>query len=445
MRFKRLLLVAFLAIYATANAQFNWPEDPAKRKEAETAWTLFSDEYKQGNYEAAKPFLEDLIEKFPTLSTSVYINGIKIWKEEWRTENKKKNQEAAYAAAQKVMDLYVSRYENFPADKKASVDRYAIDAFFFYYRDRSKEKTQLILDLIQDAYAVKSNESNYSLGRYYMQMATLAVTRKLDLSDDKLLSIYDRSTEHIDYQIAKAKNASKDSKRYDEIKTFVDEKLADLKLINCEFIVNKLVPQFEADPSNFEIANKIFVFAYEGGCTDAEWLTQAAQVVFDSQPNYGVGYLLGVKFGANKEFEKSKDYFIKAADLTDDNTKKAKAFKQIASTERINGNKVAAREYAMKTAEIDPTLVSEMNTMIGDMIMGSSECDKKVSQVDDRARFIAAYNYYAKAKNSAKMAQARAQFPTIGKIFEATKEEGQSVSVGCWIQTTVKLRRRPEQ
>ena len=99
----------------------------------------------------------------------------------------------------------------------------------------------------------------------------------------------------------------------------------------------------------------------------------------------------------------------------------------------------------MKTAEIDPTLVSEMNTMIGDMIMGSSECDKKVSQVDDRARFIAAYNYYAKAKNSAKMAQARAQFPTIGKIFEATKEEGQSVSVGCWIQTTVKLRRRPEQ
>ncbi len=441
MRLKGLLLVALMAICTSALGQFNWPEDPSERSAAQTLWTLFDDEYKQGNYEATKPRIEELLTKYPKLSPSLYINSTKVWKEEWRGAPDKSPEKAA--AAQKVMDLYKARYENFPEDKKKSIDRYAIDAFFFYYKDKTKEKTQMVLDLIKEAYEVKGDNCNFSLGRYYMQMAVLGVARKIGLSDDDQLDIYERSTQHIDFQIAKAKSASKDTKRYNDIKKFVDEKLADLKLIDCDFVVNKLVPEFNADPTNYEIANKIFVFAFDGGCTDSEWFTKAAQVVFDSNPNYGVGYMLGVKFGANKEFDKSKEYFVRAAELTDDNTDKGKAYKQIASTERINGNKTAAKEFAIKTAEIDPTLAPEMYVMIGDMIMGSSECDKQVSQVDDRARFIAAFDYYAKAGNSPKMNSARAQFPTISDIFTANREEGESVRVGCWINTTVKLQKRP--
>ena len=209
--------------------------------------------------------------------------------------------------------------------------------------------------------------------------------------------------------------------------------------------MNKLVPEFEKDPTNSELANKIFAFAFEGGCTDADWFIQAAQQVFESSPQYGVGYLLGVKFGQEKDFDKSKDYFIRAAELTEDNTDKAKALKQVAATERIQGNKPEAKKFALQSAEVDPTLKEEMLTLIGDMIMGSEECDKKVSQIDDRARFIAAHDYYVQAKNNSKAAQARAQFPTIGDIFTASKEEGQSVFVGCWIQKSVKLVRRPEQ
>ena len=167
--------------------------------------------------------------------------------------------------------------------------------------------------------------------------------------------------------------------------------------------------------------------------------------MFESNPQYGIGYLLGVKFGSEKAFDKSKDYFIRAAELTEDNTDKAKALKQVAATERIQGNKTAAKKFALRSAEIDPTLREEMLTLIGDMIMGSDECDKKTSQIDDRARYIAAYDYYVRAKNNVKAAQARAQFPTIGDIFTANKEEGENVFVGCWIQTSVKLLRRPEQ
>ena len=440
MRWKALLLTASLALCSSLQAQFYWPENPEQRSEAELLWTLFDDTYKQGDFEGTKPHLDKIIEKFPGLSTSVYINGIKVWKDTYKNE---KDKAIKAEAAEKIMELYEQRYANFEGQKEKVIDRQAIDAFQYFYKDRSK--TQMLLDLFDEAYDLKGNEAYYPLGRYYMNMAAIAFTRNVNLTDERILEIYDKVTQHIDYQIAKAKGENKSTKRHIAIKEFIDKKLADLNLIDCNFIVDKLVPEFEQNRSNSELANKIFAFAYEGGCTDEEWFVQAAEAVFESDPQYGVGYLLGVKYGAEKEYDKSKDFFIRAADLTEDNTDKAKAWKQVAATERIKGNYANAKKYALQAAEVDPTIKGEMFTLIGDMIMASEECDQKKSQVDDRARFIAAHDYYIQAGDNVKAAQARAQFPTIGDIFTANKEEGETLFVGCWIQKNVKLQRRPEQ
>lgn len=440
MRFKALLLTATLALCTTAQAQFFWPENPEQRSEAQTLWTLFDDTYGQGDYEAAKPYLETIVEKFPALSTAVYINAIKVWKDTYKNE---KDASIKASAADRIMQLYELRYENFPDEKAKVIDRQAIDAFQFYYKD--KAKTQKLLDLFEEAYALKGNNAYYPLGRYSMNTAALAYTRNTGITDDEILKIYDTCTGHIDFQTAKAKSENKSLKRYVAIKEFIDKKLVDLNLIDCEFIVEKLVPEFEQNPADAELANKIFVYAYEGGCTDADWFVTAAERVFESDPQYGVGYLLGAKFGGEKNFDKSKDYFLRASEVTDDNTDKAKAIKQVAVTERIQKNYQEAKKYALQAAEIDPTLKEEMYTLIGDMVMGSLECDKKVSQVDDRARYILAYDYYMKGGNSMKARSASEQFPTMTDIFTANKEEGESIFVGCWIQQNVKLKKRQDQ
>ena len=444
MKLRALFILMMTVVGFGASAQFTWPEDPEQRSDAQTLWTLFDDSYKQGDFEAAKTKLAVLLEKYPSVSESLYINAIKVYKESFKNT---KDKEAKMANAQKVMDLYEKRYEQYPSSEKDVIDRQANDAFMFYYKE--SDKTRFILDIFDKAYELKGNDAIYSLGRYNMNMAVIGYARNIGISDEEILSIYDRCTEHIDYQIAKAKNAGKSTKRYDQIKEFIDKKLADLGLIDCDFIVDKLVPEFEANPTDAELANKIFVFAFDGRCTEADWFTKAAEVVFSSNPNYGVGYMLGTKFGAEKEYEKSKEYFIKSVELTDDNTDKGKALRQLATTLRIQGEKAEARKYAIQAAEVDPTLKEDMYVLIGDMVFGSTECDGKVSQVDDRARYIAAYEYYLQAGNGsiAKLKQANAmqQFPTIGDIFTVDKEEGQSIRVGCWIQKTVSLRKRPTE
>lgn len=439
MRSKALFIVAMMIFSFAASAQFNWSEDPATKSEEQTQWTIFDDSYKQGDYEAAKVPLQKLLDMSPGLSKSLYINGIKVWKETFKVE---KDAAKKTAAAEKVMDLYQMRYDNFAGEEAKVIDRQANDGFQFFFKD--KTKTRYVLDLFDKAYEMKSNKAVYSLGRYNMNMAAIAYSRNSGITGEEILKIYDRCTGHIDAYIEQAKSQNKATKRYDQIKEFIDKKLADLGLIDCEFIVDKLVPEFEGNPTDTELANKIFVFAFDGGCTDAAWFTAAAEVVFNSNPNYGVGYMLGTKFGAEKDFEKSKAYFLKSVELTDDNTDKGKALRQLASTFRIEGNKSEARKYAIQAAEVDPSLKKSMYTMIGDMIMGSNECDQKLSQVDDRARFIAAYDYYAIAGNGSKMNSAKEQFPTIGDIFTVNKEEGESIKVGCWIQKSVKLQKRPQ-
>ena len=437
---KFLFSLLILLASTSAFAQFNWPEDPEKKKDAQTTYTLYDDSYKQGDYEGAKPHLEKLLTEYPNLSKAIYINGIKIYKELWKKE---KDKALKSQAAEKVMSLYDKRFEFFAGEEKKSIDRKAIDAFQFFYRD--KAKTQFLLDMFEKTYEIKGDNAFYPVGRYYMNTVALAVTRKIGISDGEILDIYNRTTQHIDAQIAKAKGKNQNTKKYDEIKQAIDEKLADLNLINCDFIVEKLVPEFEQAPNDAELANKIFVFAFDGGCTEEDWFVKAAEKVFESDPNFGVAKLLGSRYAKEKNYAKAKEYFLKAAELTEDNTDKGSVLKQMASMMRIEGDKNEAKKYAMMTMETDPSLAAEMYEMVGDMIMSSSECDKQESQVDDRARFIAAYDYYKKAGNRLKMSQAQAQFPTIGDIFTATRQENESVFVGCWIQKNVKLMRRPEQ
>lgn len=440
---KRILgtfVLLCLGFSAVAQNGWNWPEDSAEKSKAQTTYTLFSDNYKSGNYEEAKPHLTVLLENYPDLNKSIYQNAIKIYKDEWKNE---KDKAAKAAMADKIMGIYDTRFEKYQDDAAKNIDRMAIDAFFFYYLDR--DKTSFLLDLYKKTYASKGMKANYACARYYMKMVTLGRTRGVSMSDDEILDIYNMLMKQLELQIGDLKSKSKSTKRHEDIREEVDASLAKLGIIDCEFIVSKLVPKFDETPDDAELANKIFSFAFDGGCTEEEWFGRAAEVVFNSSPNYGVAMLLATRAGKAEDFEKAKTFFRKAVELTDDNTDKGKALKQIAGIERQHGTKTEARNVAMEAIEADPSLSEEMYSMIGDMIFSSAECDGKTDVVQDRARFIAAYEIYRKAGNQSKMRAAQAQFPTISDIFTANKKEDESISVGCWIKMTVKLKRRPDQ
>ena len=71
------------------------------------------------------------------------------------------------------------------------------------------------------------------------------------------------------------------------------------------------------------------------------------------------------------------------------------------------------------------------------------DCRQGVSKVDDRGVFLAAYKMYERAGDRKSMSNAEKQFPSMEEIFELSLKEGQNLTVGCWINETVTLKRRP--
>jgi hypothetical protein len=72
------------------------------------------------------------------------------------------------------------------------------------------------------------------------------------------------------------------------------------------------------------------------------------------------------------------------------------------------------------------------------------ECKVGESKVKDRAIFIAAHKMYNRAGDSKNMANAKSQFPSMEEMFGENMSVGDNVTVGCWINETVALERRPQ-
>ncbi|MCU0382563.1 MAG: hypothetical protein MUF68_00725, partial [Cyclobacteriaceae bacterium] len=106
------------------------------------------------------------------------------------------------------------------------------------------------------------------------------------------------------------------------------------------------------------------------------------------------------------------------------------------------GNKAEARKLFRQAIETDAAN-KDGYEKIGDLYYNSfNECSKRENQADDRAVYLLAYDYFARAGATQKMSAAKAAFPSKEDIFLVNYQQGQSISVGCWIgeSTTVRTR-----
>jgi hypothetical protein len=109
----------------------------------------------------------------------------------------------------------------------------------------------------------------------------------------------------------------------------------------------------------------------------------------------------------------------------------------------LDKNKAKAREAAFKAADLEQAEAAAAYSFVANLYMGSFEdCAEGYSQIDDRAIFMAAYDLFKKAGDTAGMQSAQEQFPTTSQAFTETYEEGAVLDVGCWINVKTKLRTR---
>jgi tetratricopeptide (TPR) repeat protein len=428
---KNMTFLAALLAGQLATAQCEdgwcWGAEPDKAKEKNA---LYTDEYKMGNNEAAVTHLEWLLVNTPNLNKSIYINGAKIYEDLANTEADATKKKALEARTLELYDLRI-KYFN---DEPDVLNRKAYVAYKLLKDDQGKYKE--LLDLFDKAYELNKADFFANNLAAYMDVMRRYKAVGNPLTDQQIFERYFNITDVIDAKAARGDAVPK------QIADFVDKMLLDLvPQIDCEIVINDFGPKLEANP-DINMAKKIFKMMLTGKCTDDPLALKAAIMVDDNEPSYGIKIFIAGRALQNSDIATAIKYFEQALPLTDENVKKGDIYLKIAKLKGGQGMKSTARDYAQKALDVDPSL-SEAYKYIGDLYMNSFEdCAGKSDMVQDRAVFIAAYDMYKRAGESAGMARAKAQFPSSEELFSANYEVGQQMRVNCWINTTVTLDRR---
>ncbi len=434
---KILLIIAFfIASFSTISQTpkgWNWGDnvDVAKEKNA-----MYTDAKKAKNYEAAVEPLDWLLSNTPDLNKSIYINGIEIYK---TLAKKETNPEKKEAYITKGLNLHDKRIEYFGQEGDVSV-RKAYFAYTFY--NKTKEKYALLYRLFSKAFELQGEKMVHGYLVAYMNAIYKFKFGGGELSDEDVIDIYFKITNALDVQ--KVKASDDDKKKIDKSLDTIDRLLLATKVdISCDFVEKNLGPKLD-EGNDVNIAKKIFKLMLDGECIERPLALKAAEAIQRDEPTYGVAKFLGTKYSKDAMYTEAIESYKEAANLTEDNSEKADMYVKIAKIQSKIGQKSASRSSARRALSFDPSF-SDAYKHIGDLYMGSfNDCKQEKSQVEDRLVFIAAYNEYKKAGNNSAMAKAQEQFPSISDIFSESKEEGQSATINCWINTTVTLQRRPE-
>lgn len=429
--FALLVLVSTLSI---AQEGWNWPEDPNMKSQAMEKQAYYKLLIAQSKFtEAMKP-LNWLYENNPELNPSIYIQGVDCIEDMLKKTSDKDRKERLQDSLLWMYDQRIKYFDN----GASTMDRKAYEAFKLYYK--TPAKYPLLADLYAKAYEMNGPEiSTFNLNTYMLLAKNFHQIDEEKMPAEKVLDIHTQISDIIEEKRKNGESADKLDK--EQAKT--DAWLSSIPgILTCDFIETQLVPKFRANPTDLNTAKKIFKYSVEAKCTDQPYFLEASEPVFKEQPSFALASAIGSKYLASGEVNKGLLYHEEALKLASNNSEKFDALMGQAVAHSKLGNKSRSRSLAYEALSAKPGS-SEAYNLIGNLYFTSyDDCRGDKSKVNDRGVFLAAYKMYEKAGNSSQMAASKEQFPSIEEIFNEGMEEGQSITVGCWINESVTLQRR---
>ncbi|MBR9997496.1 MAG: hypothetical protein KFF73_00930 [Cyclobacteriaceae bacterium] len=431
----KILTLALILLGITemfAQSGWNFPDNEKDSIYTNEKIVLYSDMMKLGNYKQSLPHLQWILFNVPSLNSSIYINGAKIFESLAETEKDPAQKRVYQDSTMMIYDLRI-KYFNEEAEV---MNRKSYTAYGFFKDDKSKY--QELYEMYKKTFELNGNDVWDQNLLSYMDVVRRYKLTGGTIPDTEVLDIYDEIMSIVDTKMSLDKNVD----RLERIADNVDKLLAATIQVDCDFIQNTLGPKLQQNPDDLKLAKNIFKLAFAGKCMEIPIFLEAIKNIYKKEPNYGMAKLIGDRSYVSKDYEMALKYYDEAIRNTDENIKQAELYLNQANIYSILDNKPKARHMAYQAIDKDPAKKEAYN-FIGNLYFSSyDDCKKGVNEVEDRAVFIAAYEMYRKAGNYDAMNRAKEQFPAMETIFTYNMELGDPIRIGCWINESVGIQRR---
>jgi tetratricopeptide (TPR) repeat protein len=465
---KYLLATIFtIATVSLGNTQCATWNDSPKKEDAENAHSIYRQAIKTKDFGLAFENWEIAFEIAPAADGKRdyhFTDGARLYMDKFKSETDPAKKEAYKNTSLSLIDDAIACYNsgNITRSKCTNDEciqkrigylagRKAFDMFYIFNTPYSQTTKALRL-----AIEKSGNDSEYIVFDPYASIVVYKIEKEtMDKAEAR--SIYEELNAIADYNIENNKSLSSN---YQQAKDAMNAKFAVIEhlIFDCDFFVNKLRPEYDASPEDVDIWKKIVSKLKSQNCdasneflieVESKYTTWAhAQNEITRQQHLADNpSLMAKKCYDEGDFNCAVDKYKEAIATETDTEKKASYYFSLASIQyRKLREYGAARNSARKAAKLKANWGRPF-MLIGDMY-GSSARNCGGSW-DQRLAILAAMEKYRYAKSidssltddaNSRLNKYAASMPSIEDGFQRGIKEGQSITVGCWIGESVKVK-----
>lgn len=432
---------------AEAGVDTRTSEELVKARETDfmSNYTMYDQFYKQKDFKSALPHWRLLFNKYPKSSINVYIHGASMYSSliESATDQAMKD-----AYLDTLMQVYDKRLKYF--DQKGYVlGRKGTDYLTYKLANQNLSDDEMKLALktgyndLKEAIQLEKNESEMAVVVMFMQV-TKRLFKMDELSKDDVTTNYSLVSGIVDAGLTKEPN----SEKYTTAKAVVDETFQTSGAADCEALLALYEPRFaEISKDVASLKNMLRVLSTQN-CTDSELFAKGSEGLYALDPSPEAAFNMARLFIKRNEFSRAKEYYQNAIAAETDKELLAKYYYELAAfTMSEEKNLQQSRNYARKAIENNPNF-GRAYMLIGD-VYAQYAPRYGADDFEHRSVYWLAVDYYEKAKRAdpevfndanKRINTYRAHFPDQETLFFGGYSDGQSITIGDWINETTRAR-----
>ena len=436
---KIILLAIIVCVMAISAAAQKGVEDGSRYGHGEDSincirnLSLYREFVKYKNYDDALEYWRHVYSDCPAATKNIYIDGVKMWNSFIDQEKDPVRKAQMMDTLRMIFDQRIKYYKQ----EGSVLGRKAINILrHLEYRQDP--------DIVEEAYGymnrslkILKNKSAVAVVGTYMT-SSIMLFQDGRISDMQVIEDYAMVTDIVDYQLTQKSNDESLLK----VKENNDANFIASGAPTCESLLKYFQPLFEERKEDLSYLRRVVSFLSALECESDPFYAVAAETLYKREPSAEAA------FGLAKLFLTS-DYYQKAIGSEEDPLKKADYYYQLAFIVNAKLNQPEkARSYAQQAIKLKPAW-GDPYILIGDAYAGSKDCFE--DEFEKTTIYWAAVDKFMQAKavdaSAAEKANERIDtysqyFPDVETIFFYSLQEGDSYTVGCWINETTKVRSR---
>lgn len=430
-----LMLGLFLSINVLAQEE-KYGDDPESCRINLSTYTEF---FNQKNYKDAMPSWRWCFLNCPEATKNIYIHGTTIIEYYINEQTDSLLREAYIDTLLMVFDNRIKYFNQKPmvlGRKGTSMLKYRPSMVKEAY------------EVLTESFNLGGNESEYFVLGFYMN-TTNVLFNSGTITKEEVVENYSKISDVLNYQISNEPDEKKREKVVEVAKS-VEDMFVNSGAADCGAIISLFGPKFDAEPANIDQAKKILYLLDRGNsdeCKLSDLYMNAAVAVFSVDKSASSAHQIAQGYFKRSDTENAEKYYNEAISLEDDPLKKADMYYELGLLYYSNiKNYPKARQAARSCIANNPNH-GKAYLLIGRCYAAGGSCGETAFEKKSINWLIVDQFVKAKSVDPSVADEANeligrysGSFPTQEEGFWVNISEGQTVTIGCWVNENTVVR-----